>query len=190
MRDGDAAAWHEATVDQQDVWQRANGGFPCQSFVDGTPHYGHRMFVFPDSAFRYIWCPGRTGTAALAEMRYNERMDENETASASAGSVTGLKAIERELKKKTAAADDFAEGTVIRWDMVLGAAGGEKKTYTYAALKIGDDAWYLTGRRQSIRTGEDGLSTLGGISFKALLKLLSSSRASRVQVATEWLSVG
>ena len=82
------------------------------------------------------------------------------------------------LKKELADVkrDTFDDGTVIRW-----VASGR---FTYAALKT-PVGWFTTARVMP----EHAQRVPQVVTFDGLLKILSKSETSKVEVATEWTAV-
>lgn len=78
-----------------------------------------------------------------------------------------LAQIQRELERRAAMpADDYDVGTVLVFDKNFGG----KTTYNYAAIKAGNDRWYLTGRNQE------------GMRWERLLEFITDKETAPVSV--------
>lgn len=87
-----------------------------------------------------------------------------------------LRRLERELAElERFPEDDFTEGTIIRFEISFVLPTGERKLFTYAALKV-VGAWWVTGRHLPGET-ESGRA---GIDYDTLRRILSKSTNVRV----------
>ena len=83
----------------------------------------------------------------------------------------GIKALRKALKKSRA--DEFDNGTVIRWTSA--------ERYTYAAVKT-PAGWFTSSRAGNFFVPQV-------LEFADLIEILSRAETSNVEVAVEWESV-